>query len=51
MVEKKKGRKVKFLKSDNRGEYTSAEFKVYLAGEGIIHQLCISRRPEWNGIT
>jgi len=28
MVENQKGQKVKFLRSDNGGEYTSAEFKT-----------------------
>jgi len=32
---------VKVLRSDNGGEYTSTDFKAYLAGEGIKHQLCI----------
>ena len=36
------GRKVKVLRSDNRGEYTSKEFKDYLASKGIKHQLSIS---------
>ena len=30
MIKDQKGRKVKVLRSDNEGEYTSAEFKVYL---------------------
>ena len=50
IVENKKGRKVKFLRSNNGGEYTSVEFKAYLAGEGIEHQLSISGRPEQNRI-
>jgi len=37
MMEKQKGQKVKFLRSDNRGEYTSTKFKEYLASEGIEH--------------
>jgi len=40
-VENHKGRKVEFLRSDNEGEYTSSEFKEYLASEGIEHQLTI----------
>jgi len=49
MVENQKGRKVKVLRSDNR-EYTSTEFKAYLAGNGIEHQLSIPGRPEQNGV-
>ena len=45
MVENQNGRKVKVLRSDNGGKYTSAEFKIYLAGEGIKYQLSISGRP------
>ena len=50
MVENQKGQKVKVLRSDNRDEYTSAEFKAYLAGEDIEHQLSISGWPEQNGV-
>ena len=45
------GRKVKVLMSDNGGEYTSKEFKDYLEGKGIKHQLSIAGRPEQNGAT
>ena len=38
--------KVKVLKSDNGGEYTSKKFKDYLASKGIKHYLSISGRPE-----
>ena len=41
MMENHKGRKVKVLRSDNRGVYTSTEFKAYLAGKDIKHQLSI----------
>jgi len=46
IVENQKGQKVKVLRSDNGGEYTSAEFKAYLAGEGIKHQLSILGQSE-----
>jgi len=49
-VENQTGRKVKVLRSDNGGEYTSKEFKDYLASMGIKHQLSISGRPEENGV-
>jgi len=41
---------VKVLRSDNRGEYTSTEFKVYLAGKSIEHQLSILGRSEQNRV-
>ena len=48
MVENQRGRKVKALRSDNGGEYTSMEFKEYLARHGIKHQLSIPGLPEQN---
>ena len=44
MVENQTGRKVKVLRSDNGGEYTSKEFKDYLASKDIKHQLSIPGR-------
>jgi len=41
---------VNVLRSDNRGEYTSKEFKEYLASKGIKHQLSIPWRSEQNGL-
>jgi len=49
-VENQTGRKVKVLRSDNGGEYTSKEFKDYLASKGIKHHLSIPGRPEQNGV-
>jgi len=37
MVENQKGQKMKVLRFDNGGEYTSKEFKAYLARKGIEH--------------
>jgi len=42
LVENQMGRKVKILRSDNGSEYTSKEFKDYLASKGIKHQLSIT---------
>ena len=50
MIKNQKRRKVKVLRSNNGGEYTSTEFKAYLAGKGIEHQLSISGRAEQNGV-
>jgi len=50
MVKNQTGRKVKVLRSDNGGEYTSKEFKDYLASKGIEHQLNISERPQQNRV-
>jgi len=35
MVENQTGRKVKVLRSNNRGKYTSKEFKDYIASKDI----------------
>ena len=50
MVENQTGRKIKVLRYDNRSEYTSKEFKDYLASKSIKHQLIIARRPEQNRV-
>jgi len=41
-VENQKRQKVKYLRTDNGGEYTSTEFEAYLAGESFEHELSIS---------
>jgi len=46
MMENQIARKVKVLRPDNGGEYTSKVFKNYLASKGIKHQLSISGRLE-----
>ena len=51
MVERSLGHKVKVLRTDNGGEYTSTEFKQYLKGEGIPHELTIPKTAEQNKVT
>ena len=46
MVENQMVRKVKVLRSNNRGESTLKEFKDYIASKGIKHQLSILGHPE-----
>ena len=48
-VENRTGRKLKTLRTDNGGEYTSTEFQNYLKGSGIRHELTIPKTPEQNG--
>jgi hypothetical protein len=50
MVEKSTGQKVKTLRSDNGGEYTSNEFEAYLREEGIKHEVTVPHTPEQNGV-
>ena len=38
------------LRTDNGGEYMSAEFKTYLKSKGIRHQLSVPHSPEQNGV-
>ena len=38
MTERETGNKLKCLRSDNGGEYTSKEFKAYCAKYGIRHE-------------
>ena len=49
-VERSTGRQVKTLRSDNGGEYTSKEFALYLAKEGIKHELTTPHTPQQNGV-
>jgi len=50
MVERSTGRKLKVLRSDNGGEYTSGEFVEYLRSEGIRHELTVPKSPQQNGV-
>ena len=50
-VELETGNKIKILRSDNGGEYTSRQFEGYLVKEGIKHQLTIPYTPLKNGIS
>ena len=49
-VEKSLGHRVKVLRTDNGGEFTSDEFKNYLKKEGIVHQFTIPKCPEQNRV-
>lgn len=49
-MEKSSGLKVKTLRSDNGGEYTSIEFTEYLTKEGIKQELTIPHTPQQNGL-
>ena len=50
MVEKTTGKSVKVLRTDNGGEFTSAEFEAHLKENGICHELTIQKNPEQNGV-
>ena len=50
LAEKASGKKLKVLRTDGGGEYTSARFEEFLKCEGIRHERTIPRTPEQNGV-
>ena len=50
MVEKSTGRKLKAIRTDNGGEFTSKEFEAHLTTEGVRHEVTIPKNPEQNGV-
>ncbi len=48
-VENRTGRRLKTLRTDTGGEYTSREFQAHLKACGIRHELTIPKTPEQNG--
>ena len=50
-VENKRDRKIKFLRSDHRGEYLSYEFGTHLRKCGIVSQLMPPGTPQCNGVS
>ena len=44
------GQRIGTLRTDNGGEYLSAEFEAYLKSKGIRHQLTVPGSPEQNGV-
>jgi hypothetical protein len=50
MVENEMDSKMKFLRSDNGGEFTSKEFMDYCSRHGIKRKFSIARTPQHNGV-
>uniref|UniRef100_A0A2N9IN96 Integrase catalytic domain-containing protein n=1 Tax=Fagus sylvatica TaxID=28930 RepID=A0A2N9IN96_FAGSY len=50
MVEREKGKSLKCLRTDNRGEYTSNEFENYCLEYGIRHEKTVPGTPQHNGV-
>jgi transposase InsO family protein len=50
MVENEMDSKIKCLRSDNGGEFTSKEFMDYYRNHGIKRQFFVARTPQWNGV-
>jgi hypothetical protein len=49
-VERETGKKLKVLRTDNGGEFTSVQFGQYCAGEGILCQHSMPYSPQQNGV-
>jgi transposase InsO family protein len=50
MVENEMDSKIKCLRSNNGGEFTSNEFMDYCSGHGIKMQFFVSKTPQQNGV-
>ena len=50
LVENKFGRKIKVLRSNTGGEYTSKEFRSFMEERGIEFQTSCAYTPEQNGV-
>lgn len=48
MVERATGKPLKCLRTNNRGEYTSHEFKNYCSKHGIKHEKTVLGTPQHN---
>ena len=51
LVERTTRKKLKTLRTNNGGEYTSTKFENYLKADGIRHELTVPKTPEQNGVT
>jgi transposase InsO family protein len=50
MVETETELKIKCLRSDNGGEFTSKEFMEFCSEHGIKRQFSVARTPQQNGV-
>ena len=50
LVEKESWKHVKALRSNNGGEFISAEFKEFCSAEGIRRELIAPHNPQQNGV-
>ena len=51
LVENETGKKLKFLRSNNGGEYCSKSFEDYCSVNGIIRQKTVPGTPQENGVS
>jgi transposase InsO family protein len=50
MVENEMDSKIKCLRFDNGGEFTSKEFMDYCSRHGIKRKFSVARTPQQNGV-
>ena len=50
MVELATEKRLKAIRADNGGEYTSRKFQEYHKTEGVRHELTVPKNPEQNGV-
>jgi hypothetical protein len=50
-VQNQLGKKIKFLRSDRRGEYLNLEFSDHVKQCGIVPPLTPLGMPQWNGVS
>jgi transposase InsO family protein len=50
LVENQTGKKIRFLRKDNGGDYTSKDFMDFCVGEGIKRYLTVPYNPQHNGV-
>ena len=50
MIENHAKRRIKILRKENGGEYTSNEFESFCKEAGIKRELTTSYNPQWNGV-
>ena len=50
MAENESGMKIKCLRSDNGGKFTSNEFNEFCEGHGIKRQILDAKTPQHNGV-
>ena len=50
LVENSSGQKLRTLRTDNGGEYTSTKFSTYLKQEGVRHEVTVPKTPQQNGV-
>ena len=50
LVERQSGKKLRTLRTDNGGEYTSGEFNDFLVDYGVEHQVTVPASPQQNGV-